>query len=113
MVARPEDGHLWVTGTHQNPNLKPMLAPIAPVDGISFAFGKDTPQDLGPDNWVEASDHAAFHAQGVPFLYFGVDYHPDYHAPTDDFERVTPAAFIAATELTVRGFRALDVALDG
>lgn len=111
MLARPDDGHLWVTGTYQHPHLRPVLEPIAAVGGISLRFGKDTPQDLGPDNWVNASDHAAFHARGVPFLYFGVDYHPDYHQPTDVYERITPAAFIAATELTVRGFRALDAAL--
>lgn len=113
MTARAEtDNHLWVTGTHQHPALKPLLAGIAPVDGVSLAFGKDTPEDTGENNWVEASDHGAFFRAGVPFLYLGVDYHPDYHRPTDDFERVRPEVFTAATELAAQAFAALDAGLD-
>lgn len=113
MTARAEtDGKLWVTGTYQHPNLRPILEPIPANGAISLAFGKDTPEDKGEDNWVDASDHGAFHAAGVPFLYLGVNYHPDYHQPTDDFERVTPSAFISSTELAWASFVALDRALD-
>jgi hypothetical protein len=113
MTARAEtDGKLWVTGTYQNPTFRPILEPIPANGAVALAFGKDTPQDTGEDNWVEASDHAAFHRAQVPFLYFGVNYHPDYHRPSDDFEKVTPSVFISATELSIAGFRALDRALD-
>ena len=47
-----------------------------------------------------------------PFLYFGVNYHTDYHRPSDDFEKVNPAVFQDATELAISGFRALDQWLD-
>ena len=113
MTARAEtDGHLWVTGTYQHPNLRPVLEAVQPNGAVSFAFGKDTPQDTGENNWVEASDHGAFHAAGVPFLYMGVDYHPDYHRPSDTFDRITPSVFTSATEIAIAGFRALDQALD-
>lgn len=113
MISRAEtDGHLWVTGTYQNPALRPILDGVAPVGAVSLAFGKDTPQDTGADNWVEASDHAAFHEAKVPFLYLGVDYHPDYHRPSDDFERITPAVFQNASEIAISAFLALDAALD-
>ena len=113
MTARAEtDGHLWVTGTYQHPNLRPILEPLPAVGPVSFAFGKDTPQDEGENNWVSASDQGAFHDKGVPFLYMGIDYHPDYHRPTDDFERIRPEVFTAATELAIAGFRALDRSLD-
>lgn len=113
MTARAEtDGKLWVTGTYQNPTFRPILETI-PADGaISLAFGKDTPQDTGEDNWVNSSDHAPFHAAQVPFLYLGVNYHADYHRPSDDFERVTPSVFISATTLAIASFRALDQSLD-
>ncbi|MFC7379896.1 M20/M25/M40 family metallo-hydrolase [Brevundimonas sp. GCM10030266] len=113
MTARAEtDGKLWVTGTYQHPNFRPILEAI-PADGaVALAFGKDTPQDTGADNWVEASDHGAFHRAQVPFLYFGVNYHPDYHRPSDDFERITPSVFTSATALSIAGFRALDQALN-
>ena len=83
-------------------------------EGISLVVTgrKDAPQDTGDDNWVNASDHAAFHRAQVPFLYFGVNYHPDYHRPSDDFGTITPSVFISATELSIAGFRALDQGLD-
>ncbi len=113
MTARAEtDGKLWVTGTYQHPTFRPMLEAVVSPGPVSLAFGKDTPQDTGADNWVEASDHGAFYRAGVPFLYLGVDYHPDYHKPTDDFEKVTPAVFTASTDLAIASFRALDKALD-
>ena len=113
MTSRAEtDGHLWVTGTYQNPTLRPILQSIAANGAISLSFGHDTPQDTGSDNWVEASDHGPFFKANVPFLYMGVIDHPDYHRPSDDFERITPSAFISATELAVSAFRALDQSLD-
>lgn len=113
MTARAEtDGKLWVTGTYQHPTFRPLLEAVPAQGGVSLAFGKDTPQDTGENNWVEASDHGAFYRAGVPFLYLGVDYHPDYHRPSDDFEKVTPAVFTSATELAVAAFRALDEGLD-
>ena len=113
MTARAEtDGKLWVTGTYQNPTLRPLLEGIPANGAVALAFGKDTPQDTGEDNWVNSSDHAAFHRAQVPFLYFGVNYHPDYHRPSDDFGTITPSVFISATELSIAGFRALDQGLD-
>lgn len=112
MTARAEtDGKLWVTGTYQNPSFRPLLEGIAPVGGIALAFGKDTPQDTGANNWLEASDHAPFYWAKVPFLYLGVEFHPDYHKPTDDVERVRPEVFQSSTTLAIQSFRALDAAL--
>lgn len=112
MTARAEtDGKLWVTGTYQHPTFRPLLEGIAPVGGISLAFGKDTPEDTGANNWVEASDHGAFFRANVPFLYLGVEFHPDYHKPTDDVERVQPAVFQSSTTLAIQSFRSLDQGL--
>ncbi len=113
MTARAEtDGKLWVTGTYQHPTFRPLLETIPANGAVALAFGKDSPQDTGDNNWVNSSDHAAFHRAEVPFLYFGVDFHPDYHRPSDDFERITPSVFISATELSIAGFRALDRGLN-
>ena len=113
MTARAEtDGKLWVTGTYQHPNFRPLLEVLPANGAVALAFGKDTPQDTGEDNWVNSSDHAAFHRAQVPFLYLGVNYHPDYHRPSDDFGTITPSVFISATELSIASFRALDRGLD-
>lgn len=112
MTARAEtDGRLWVAGTYQNPQFRPILEALPGRGPVSFAFGKDTPSDLGADNWVEASDHAAFHEAGLPFLYLGVDYHPDYHRPSDDFDKIDATVFTSSTQLSIDAFRALDQAL--
>ena len=34
------------------------------------------------------SDQGVFHGIGIPFVYFGVEDHPDYHRPTDDVSRI-------------------------
>ena len=113
MIARAEtDGKLWVTGTYQHPTFRPILEGIPANGAVALAFGKDTPQDTGEDNWVDASDQGAFHDAQVPFLYLGVNYHPDYHRPSDDFDKITPSVFQSATELSYSSFRALDQALD-
>jgi len=113
MTARAEtDGKLWVTGTYQHPTFRPLLEVLPANGAVALAFGKDTPQDTGEDNWVNSSDHAAFHRAQVPFLYLGVNYHPDYHRPSDDFGTITPSVFISATELSIASFRALDRGLD-
>ncbi len=112
MTARAQtDNRLWVTGTYQHPQFRPLLEAIPANGAISLAFGKDTPQDEGANNWVEASDHAAFHRAQVPFLYLGVDYHPDYHRPGDDFDKIDPAVFASSTELAIAAFQALDRSL--
>jgi len=113
MTSRAEtDGHLWVTGTYQHPAFRPILETVPANGAVSLAFGKDTPQDTGENNWVEASDQGAFFKANVPFLYMGVDYHPDYHRPSDDFDHITPSVFASSTELAIAAFRALDTSLD-
>lgn len=113
MTSRAEtDNHLWVSGTYQNPAFRPILDTVAPNGAISLAFGHDTPQDTGSDNWIDASDHGPFFKAGLPFIYMGVVDHPDYHRPSDDFDKITPSAFISSTELAIAAFRALDRSLD-
>ena len=113
MTSRAEtDGHLWVSGTWQNPAFRPILDTVAPNGAISLAFGHDTPQDTGSDNWTDASDHGPFFKAGLPFIYMGVVDHADYHRPSDDFDKITPSAFISSTELAIAAFRALDQSLD-
>ncbi|KAB2948762.1 MAG: M28 family peptidase, partial [Phycisphaerae bacterium] len=37
--------------------------------------------------WTYQSDHYVFFSEKIPFLYFGVEDHPDYHRPTDTPEK--------------------------
>ena len=55
-----------------------------------------------------ASDHGKFHQKNIPFLYFGVEDHKDYHQPTDDFERIMPTFYIQAAEFILDSLLHLD-----
>lgn len=111
MVSRSES-ELWVAGTYQNPALRPVVEAVSPAAGVVLRFGHDGPEWTGSDNWSGASDHAAFDRADLPFLYFGVEDHPDYHRPTDDAERVDPAWYRASVETILRVVRALDASPD-
>ena len=48
----------------------------------------------GAEDWTMQSDQGEFNAIGIPFVYFGVEDHPDYHQPTDDVARIDPEFFL-------------------
>jgi Zn-dependent M28 family amino/carboxypeptidase len=112
MVAH-SDGDLWVAGTYPRPELREVVERVEAVAPVVLRFGHDTPADQGADNWILASDHGPFHERGVPFLYFGVADHPDYHQPTDDLDTIDPAFFSSAVETILRVVEAADQALEG
>ncbi|MDT8368322.1 MAG: M28 family peptidase [Longimicrobiales bacterium] len=107
MVSR-SSRDLWVAGTHQNPALRPIVEGVEEADGVVLRFGHDGPEWVGADNWTHASDHGPFHDAGVPFLYFGVEDHADYHRPSDDAVRVDAGWYRASVETILRVVRALD-----
>lgn len=108
MVSRSDTGELWVAGTYHYPNLLPLVEEIAARAPVELRIGHDRPRGTGQDDWTTMSDHAAFHAAGIPFLYAGVEDHPDYHKPTDDAERIDPAFYGDAVETIIDLLRELD-----
>ncbi len=110
MVSRT-DGLLWAAGAHHTPALRPILEDVAEQAPLTLRLGHDRPGAPEGDDWTSASDHGAFHAIGIPFVYFGVEDHPDYHRPTDDFERVDPREFVDAVRTILAAVRALDRSL--
>jgi len=48
--------------------------------------------------WVNASDHAIFHKARIPFLYFGVGTHKNYHKTSDTYENINRSLFLGAAE---------------
>ncbi|MNY50501.1 hypothetical protein D3C86_1860090 [compost metagenome] len=59
-------------------------------------FGHDDPK-LGKDDWTNQSDQGAFNAKNIPFLYFGVEDHKDYHKATDEYRNINKTFFINAS----------------
>lgn len=97
MMSRNDQNELYVAGCSHYPFLKPYLEKITTAGAVKLLFGHDTASGRNPtDDWTNASDHAPFHRQGIPFVYFGVEDHRDYHRPTDVFANIQPRFFISA-----------------
>jgi len=112
MVSRHEGGGtLWIAGTAHYPFLRPLAEAVVPDAAIPIRFGHDTPGGRPSDDWTNSSDHASFHRIGVPFLYLGVEDHPDYHKPGDDADKVDPAFYASVVSFAERLVRALDAHL--
>lgn len=110
MISMNDKNELYVVGTSHYPQLKPIVEQVNALP-LQLKFGHDTP-DLGKDDWTNASDHAAFHKKGIPFLYFGVEDHAHYHKPTDDFENVKEEFYIRAAHAILDCILALDASLN-
>lgn len=85
MISRSEKNELYAVGTYHYPVLKSHVVSTNP--NIKILFGHDVP-GTGKEDWTKQSDQGAFNAKKIPFLYFGVEDHADYHRPTDDFSRI-------------------------
>ena len=103
MVGRGDANTLWVAGTHYYPLLKPAVVDASRGRQIKLEFGHDRPkaESNGQDDWTNSSDHGPFHAAGIPFLYFGVEDHADYHKPTDTADKIPKAFFAEAVTLAI------------
>lgn len=110
MVARTA-GVLWAAGAHHTPALRPVLEEVAARSPVELRLGHDRPGAPEGADWTRQSDHFAFHSAGIPFVYLGVEDHPDYHRPTDDFERVDAGEYMDALRAALMVLLALDQAL--
>lgn len=111
MVGRNDAGELYVAGTYHYPDLLPLVERIAAEAEVTLIPGHDRPDSAPGDDWSLASDHGAFHEIGIPFLYFGVEDHPDYHKPTDDVEGIQPGFYARAVRTIAGAVRIVDAEL--
>lgn len=107
MISRSDKRELYVCGTFYYPELKKPLDNIVLPGNISLLFGHDDPS-TGNNDWTNQSDQRSFHKKGIPFLYFGVEDHPDYHKPTDDFEKINIEFYKQSVETILRAIILLD-----
>ena len=108
MVGRNDKGELYAAGATPNPQFRPLLESLATVAPVTLKLGHDS--GTGSDNWTSQSDHGAFHAQKIPWVYFGVEDHPDYHKPTDFPNRIEPGFFYRAAQTIAEFVKRLDAA---
>jgi Zn-dependent M28 family amino/carboxypeptidase len=111
MVSHNDRNELYVAGAFEYPFLKPYLDEVAARAPVRLIEGHDDPK-LGHDDWTMQSDQGAFHKAGVPFVYFGVEDHKDYHKPSDKFANINREFFVRATETILSTVALLDRSLD-
>lgn len=107
MVSRSDNKELYASGTYYYPHLRETLQNLELPQNISLLFGHDDPSK-GRSDWTNQSDQKNFHKRGIPFIYFGVEDHPDYHKPTDTFDKIDQTFYSNSTETILRAIKALD-----
>jgi Zn-dependent M28 family amino/carboxypeptidase len=113
MISKNAKGELYASGAGPQPSLKPVLEALAKAAPVKLLLGHDTDAQGKENNWTAQSDQGAFAEKGVPWVYFGVEDHPEYHQPTDDFATVPQDFFKRSVATVVSATRALDDDLDG
>lgn len=109
MISRSEDNQLFAVGSSFYPNIKPTIVSFKDFGSVDLLIGHEGLDKA--QNWTNSSDHAAFHKANIPFIYFGVADHKDYHKPSDDFENIHPLFYKDAVQTIINVFKELD-ALD-
>lgn len=112
MLAKNPKNELYAAGTAPFPYLKPILVKVATTTPVTLKLGHDTDEAGKENNWTNQSDHYAFGEKGVPWVYFGVEDHPEYHKPTDDFATVPQDFFKRSVATVVLASQALERDLD-
>jgi hypothetical protein len=103
MVSRNDRDEIFAAGTYHRPSLKPIVDDAQRRSPVKILFGHDRPMTKAGmvEDWTMQSDHGVFHAAGIPFLYFGVEDHPDYHHPTDTADKIDPKFFGDVAEMLI------------
>jgi hypothetical protein len=91
MVGRLTNDRLLVYGVATADEL-PAIVDSANANGPKLAV-KALGDGQGP------SDHASFYLKGIPVLHFFTDQHADYHAATDDAEKIDAAGEARVVDL--------------
>lgn len=108
MVSHSDRGELYAAGAAKWPALRPVLEGAASTAPVKLLLGHDTPEPSPGDDWTMQSDQGAFHRAGIPFVYFGVEDHPDYHRPSDELDTITRGFYVGAVRTVLAVVQALD-----
>ncbi len=107
MVARADKGELYAAGSYHTPDLAPLIDEVAADAPITLLRGHDSPEWEDQD-WSTLSDHAPFLEAGIPFIYLGVEDHPDYHRPTDTAGNIDPETYARCVDTIILMAEAVD-----
>lgn len=106
MISRSEKNELFAVGARYNETLTEVISNFKAPHSVTLRFGHDGADNL--ENWTYSSDHSSFHNKEIPFLYFGVDDHEDYHTPNDDYENIQPEFYKESVKIILLVFNTID-----
>lgn len=95
MISHNDKNELYACGTFKYPGLKKYF--YTTNANLKVLFGHDDPKS-GREDWTNQSDHSAFNNKAIPFIYFGVEDHKDYHQASDEYKNINKTFFIDATK---------------
>lgn len=107
MVSHNDKNELYVCGVSHFPALKPIVEAAAARSRVRLPMGHDRKED-GEQNWTGQSDHYSFFTKKIPFLYFGVEDHADYHKASDEAANINPSFFYRAVEAVLEVVKQAD-----
>jgi hypothetical protein len=87
MVSRNDSNEIYASGIGHYSFLKKYVDSIQPLTPVHIRLGHDG-EKTGSHDWTNQSDHFPFYQKNIPYLYFGVEDHADYHRPGDTFDKV-------------------------
>jgi hypothetical protein len=92
MIARSDSNEIYACGLRNYPSYKYLIEQTQNKTNTKLLMGHDG--GISGKDWTHSSDHSPFHQKNIPFLYIGVEDHIDYHATTDDKEKIDYSRFI-------------------
>ena len=105
MIGTSSFDKLYIAGTRFWPIFKPQLKSLISKNSkLDIAFGYDDDNN----SRLVRSDHAPFHFLKVPFIYFGVPEHVNYHQPSDDYENISHTFFYHTVNFILKTVIELD-----
>lgn len=92
MIARSDSNEIFACGINHYPVFKYVIDETQYKINVKLLMGHDT----GPfrNDWTHQGDHSTFHQKNIPFLYIGVEDHPDYHETTDTYDKINFSNYI-------------------
>ena len=92
MIARNDKNEIFACGIIHYPFLAYLVKEIQTKTNVKLLMGHDKGKNR--EDWTRLSDHFPFHLKRIPFLYIGTEDHPDYHKPSDTFDKIDLGTYI-------------------
>ncbi len=106
MVGRGDTGVFSANGVGTSPKFPAMLKTIEKA--IHGSEGVELKIEY-TESGIAPSDNTSFYEKNIPVLFFFTGIHPDYHMPSDDWDKINPANIELCAKMTY--FAVVDLAI--